>query len=259
MKDVLLITILCGILFIIIRGILFYAEVETIIPFIVVLTLYVICLFTPVNQKIDDLLHISENTYNKDKEDVKNSFHIDTVKTKKYLAITILFGVAWIIGVGIMYMYLGLDVIEMLIMTLMIAGIYIFCVFSPVTTEINNEIVASKHNYNKYKKSVESFYIDQFKSKWINAMNDNNKYYFIILISLIYVPVPVYIIYLWRHALIPESNSEITLAFTLLSISVLFTTLFYIFAYGINVWYILIPGLISLLFVLYFNYSTFVF
>jgi hypothetical protein len=256
MKDVLTITILFVILWIIIQTAMSYAMIQSFLPYIIIIILYIVCLF-PLNQQITDALHSSKNEYNKDKEDVKNAYHINTLKTKEYLAITIVFIVLWVIGFGIMYKF-GMDWISILFMTLLVAGIYAICLFSPFRSEINQEVETSKKNYNKYKNSVETFYSDQFKATWTNAMNDSNKYYFIILISLIYLPVPVYIIYLWRHALIPESITEITLALTLLSASVLFTTLFYIFAFGLNVWYILIPGLISLLFVLYFKYSTFV-
>jgi hypothetical protein len=130
--------------------------------------------------------------------------------------------------------------------------IYLLCLYSPLKTEIDNEISYTKKKYDKYKKEAEDFYTDQIKATWTTALNDRNKYYFFVLISLIYLPVPIYVIYLWRQVLITNEMFDITLSLILLALSAFITTLIGIYVYGLNIQYILIPVFISFLFVLYY-------
>ena len=279
MKDVLGITIA----FVIIIGIVNFLWMLTSIPGsiyanLILIIVYIVCLF-PLNDAIDNAIHNMNKSASKDAQEVKQAFHINTMNTKEWLGITILFIIIWLIGVGIMYKFRSLvvipysgpvrsarapalipdmqyerfDWIQLLIMTALLACIYAVCLFSPVKNEINQDIEDAKKKYNKYKESVDEVYVDQFKSAWINATNDRNKWFFYILISIIYLPVPCYMIYLWRR---PNSVIfEMALSLMVLGCSIFVTTLVYIFMYGLSAFYLLIPAFIVLLFILYFNHS----
>ncbi len=171
--------------------------------------------------------------------------------------ITIIFAIVAFIFIVSVYVsgsyHTKTERILILVTVIFLYLLYFFFIYFPQKTEIDKEIAHTKKKYDKYKQEAEAFYVEQVKSAWINAMNDRNKYYFIILISLLYLPVPLYIMYLWRHVI--TRMVDFTLSIVFLALSAFITTLVWIYKYGLSINYLYIPASMSFLLVVYYFYK----
>lgn len=173
-------------------------------------------------------------------------YKLTSKKMRDTIVICILFLVVWI-PLTILTYKLFASFISILVFTLVVAAFLLLCLYSPIKTDMDNEIDASKNKYDKYKKSLDTFYQDQIKTTWINAVNSRNKYFILFFIILFYTPIPLYIIYLSRQHETRDTFFDTWMGkatIIALNVSVMSTTIMSI-VYGSSMWYILIPAIIA--------------
>ena len=174
-------------------------------------------------------------------------YKLNLEKMKDSLIIISIFIAVWI-PLTLLTYKLFQSIVSILVFTLCIAGLLLICLYSPIKAEMDNEIDASKNQYTKYKKSIDTFYEDQIKTTWTTAVNGRNKYFILFFIILLYTPIPIYMVYLARQNETRDTFFDTWMGratIIALNISVLATTIFGIIAMGSSMWYILIPAILA--------------
>ena len=105
----------------------------------------------------------------------------------------------------------------------------IFCLFifySPWRRGLLKAGDDAKKKYESAKENTEAVYQDQIKAFWMDALNKENRYFFISFMSLSLLPFFYFLIYITTHE-VPQIETFLneTFSFLLLLISVFYTSL----------------------------------
>lgn len=138
---------------------------------------------------------------------------------------------------------------------LVIGGILFFllCVFySSYKQAYDEEIKDAKDQYSKYKNKTETFYADQLKATWLNAMNGKNKYFIYSFMIYTFIPFFMYVGYLLTQPIGLKTSLDVWMekngvsfavsSFILMNAITLFS---FIFANKLALLYIVIPVLFT--------------
>ncbi len=136
-----------------------------------------------------------------------------------------------------------------LFMVLQIASLLFFllCIFySPWNQGLQKEIDESKKKYDSIKEDTESTYQNQIKAFWVDALNQQNRYYLFSLIGISFLPFFYFLLYCLKH-----TSQEIDIyvqgcPLFLLSFTLFYTATITLIYTGANKrwWSVLIPSLL---------------
>jgi hypothetical protein len=104
---------------------------------------------------------------------------------------------------------------------------FLLCVFySPWNHALQQDVNDTKKKYDKIKKDTESTYQNQIKAFWIDALNQQNRYYLFSFMGLTLLPFFFFFFYMISHT-VPQINTFIneSLSFLLLTMSVFYTAI----------------------------------
>lgn len=105
--------------------------------------------------------------------------------------------------------------------------IFCLCIFySPWRRGLLKSGDDAKKKYESMKENTEAVYQDQIKAFWLDALNKENRYFFISFMSLSLLPFFYFLIYITTHE-VPQIETFLneTFSFLLLLISVFYTSL----------------------------------
>ena len=105
--------------------------------------------------------------------------------------------------------------------------IFLLCVFfSPWRRGLLKTGDDAKKKYDSIKADTEEMYQDQIKAFWIDALNKQNRYYFISFMLISILPFFIFLVYITTHE-VPQIETFLnqTFSFLLLLISVFYTAL----------------------------------
>ena len=151
------------------------------------------------------------------------------------IVFVILFTVVWSIIAGLFY-FLGKvslndpfskKTIAFMVLHLTVMMFFFLCVFySPWNRALTKSGDDAKKKHDIATKSTEAVYQDQIKAFWLDALNQQNRYYFLSFMSLSLLPFFYFIYYITTHE-VPEIETFLneTFSFLLLVISVFYTAL----------------------------------
>jgi len=162
----------------------------------------------------------------------------------------VLYIIVWIVVTALFYkMGIPGPVNTFVFVVLQIAALLFFllCIFySPWNQALQKEIEESKKKYDSIKEDTESTYQNQIKAFWVDALNQQNRYYLFSLIGITFLPFFYFALYCVRHTsqeieAYVQSSPLFLLTFTLFYTATI--TLIYT---GANKrwWSILIPSLL---------------
>ena len=167
----------------------------------------------------------------------------------------ILYMVVWTILAGLFYLWGKVSLNDpfskktILFMTLHVTAMIFFflCVFySPWNRALNKAGDDAKKKYESAKENTEAVYEDQIKAFWLDALNKQNRYYFLSFMSLSLLPFFYFLYYITTHE-VPEIDTFLneTLSFLLLVISVFYTALILlVYTIGHEKIYMILPFLL---------------
>ena len=147
----------------------------------------------------------------------------------------ILYMVVWTILAGLFYFWGKVSLNDpfskktILFMTLHVTAMIFFflCVFySPWNRALTKAGGDAKKKYESVKTNTEAVYQDQIKAFWVDALNKQNRYYFISFMILSLLPFFYFLFYITMHD-VPQIETFLneTLSFLLLVISVFYTAI----------------------------------
>ena len=98
--------------------------------------------------------------------------------------------------------------------------------YSPWNRALNKAGDDAKKKYDAIKADTEAVYQDQFKAFWVDALNKQNRYYFLSFMTLSLLPFFYFLYYITTHE-VPQIETFLneTLSFLLLVISVFYTAI----------------------------------
>ena len=147
----------------------------------------------------------------------------------------ILYLVVWIILTMLFYRIGSANVFGMtgtnifLFVILQVSALicFLLCVFySPWNHALQQSVNDTKKKYDKIKEDTESTYQNQIKAFWIDALNEQNRYYLFSFMGLTLLPFFFFFFYMISHT-VTEINTFIneSLSFLLLTMSVFYTAI----------------------------------
>ena len=147
----------------------------------------------------------------------------------------VLYLVVWIMITSLFYKLGTMNVLSMtgtnffLFIVLQVSALIFFllCVFySPWNHALQQDVNDTKKKYDKIKKDTESTYQNQIKAFWIDALNQQNRYYLFSFMGLTLLPFFFFFFYMISHT-VPQINTFIneSLSFLLLTMSVFYTAI----------------------------------
>ena len=104
---------------------------------------------------------------------------------------------------------------------------FFLCVFySPWNRALDKEGDVAKKKYDAIKADTEAVYQDQIKAFWVDALNKQNRYYFLSFLCLSILPFFYFLYYINTHE-VPQIEMFLnqTLSFLLLVISIFYTAI----------------------------------
>lgn len=147
----------------------------------------------------------------------------------------ILYLVVWIILTMLFYKIgwtnpfgmTGTNIFLFVVLQLSALICFLLCVFySPWNNALQQDVNDSKKKYDKIKEDTESTYQNQIKAFWIDALNQQNRYYLFSFMGLTLLPFFFFFFYMISHT-VTEINAFIneSLSFLVLTMSVFYTAI----------------------------------
>jgi len=147
----------------------------------------------------------------------------------------ILYLVVWIILTELFYKIgsanvfgmTGTNVFLFIVLQLSALICFLLCVFySPWNHALQQDVNDTKKKYDKIKEDTESTYQNQIKAFWIDALNQQNRYYLFAFMGLTLLPFFFFFFYIISHT-VTQINTFIneSLSFLLLTMSVFYTAI----------------------------------
>lgn len=147
----------------------------------------------------------------------------------------VLYLVVWIMITALFYKLGTMNMLSMtgtnffLYIVLQVSALicFLLCIFySPWNHALQQDVNDTKKKYDKIKEDTESTYQNQIKAFWIDALNQQNRYYLFSFMSLTLLPFFFFFFYIISHT-VPQIETFIheSLSFLLLTISVFYTAI----------------------------------
>lgn len=141
-----------------------------------------------------------------------------------WIMITALF---YKIGSMNVYGMTGTNIFLFVVLQLSALICFLLCVFySPWNHALQQDVNDTKKKYDKIKEDTESTYQNQIKAFWIDALNQQNRYYLFSFMGLTLLPFFFFFFYMISHS-VTEINAFIndSLSFLILTMSVFYTAI----------------------------------
>ena len=144
------------------------------------------------------------------------------------IVFVILYTTIWTI-LSLLFYFFGKVTKPLLYWLVQFAVLTIFCLcifYSPWRRGLLKAGDDAKKKYEAAKENTEAVYQDQIKAFWMDALNKENRYFFISFMSLSLLPFFYFLIYITTHE-VPQIETFLneTFSFLLLVISVFYTAL----------------------------------
>lgn len=131
------------------------------------------------------------------------------------------------IGSMNVYGMTGTNIFLFVVLQLSALICFLLCVFySPWNHALQQDVNDTKKKYDKIKEDTESTYQNQIKAFWIDALNQQNRYYLFSFMGLTLLPFFFFFFYMISHS-VTEINAFIndSLSFLILTMSVFYTAI----------------------------------
>lgn len=153
------------------------------------------------------------------------------------IVFVILYLILWIMISSFFYKFSTNDRNIFLFMILQLSALicFLLCVFySPWNHALQKDVNDTKKKYDKIKENTESTYQNQIKAFWIDALNQQNRYYLFAFMTLTLLPFFYFFFYIISHS-VQEIDIFIndSLIFLLLMISLFYNAMI-LFLYTIS-------------------------
>lgn len=151
------------------------------------------------------------------------------------IVFVILFTIVWSI-LSLLFYYLGnvslndpfskKTIMFMVLHLTAMTCFFLFVFYSPWNRALNKAGDDAKKKYEAIKEDTEAVYQDQIKAFWVDALNKQNRYYFLSFMTLSLLPFFYFLYYITTHE-VPQIEVFLnqTLSFLLLVISVFYTAI----------------------------------
>ena len=131
------------------------------------------------------------------------------------------------IGTMNMYGMTGTNIFLFVVLQISALICFLLCIFySPWNHALQQDVNDAKKKYDKIKEDTESTYQNQIKAFWIDALNQQNRYYLFSFMGLTLLPFFFFFFYMISHT-VPQIETFIneSLSFLILTMSVFYTAI----------------------------------
>lgn len=131
------------------------------------------------------------------------------------------------IGTMNMYGMTGTNIFLFVVLQVSALICFLLCIFySPWNHALQQDVNDAKKKYDKIKEDTESTYQNQIKAFWIDALNQQNRYYLFAFMALTLLPFLFFFFYMISHTVTQiEIFINESLSFLLLTMSVFYTAI----------------------------------
>ena len=165
----------------------------------------------------------------------------------------VLYIIVWIVitslfyTIGSMLPSVGINIFIFMVLQIASLLFFLLCIFySPWNQALQKEIDESKKKYDSIKEDTESTYQNQIKAFWVDALNQQNRYYLFSLIGISFLPFFYFLLYYLSHTSQEIEAYVQSCPLFLLSFTLFYTATITLIYTGANKrwWSILIPALL---------------